>query len=183
MNHFKSNITSPLFSVIVGYIYIIILVIILYIKGFYENSTFFSIGVPITLFGKTIDDNNTYYTILILFFIHQLINNFINNITYPWLINCIQDPKSKNIIYSKKTSLLIINLFSLYSELDVILIVSGIMSQISFFFVIILANVISDTFINWQYIKKKNNIVFSNLIQDDNYKNDNYENDNYDIIV
>ena len=111
MNHFKSNITSPLLSVIVGYIYIIFLIIMLYIKGFYENSTFFSIGVPITLFGKTIDDNNTYYTILTLFFIHQLINNFINNITYPWLINCIQDPKSKNIIYSKKTSLLIINLF------------------------------------------------------------------------
>ena len=39
------------------------------------------------------------------------------------------------------------------------------MLQISFFFVIIVANIISDTFIKCYYIKN-NNIVFSNLIQD-----------------
>ena len=99
--------------------------------------------------------NIFFYAILALFFVHQLINNWINDVTYPWIINCVQDPKNTHLQYSKKMSLLIVNMFALYSELDMIVIIVGIMSQISFFVAIITANVISVTIINWQYIKKK----------------------------
>ena len=94
-------------------------------------------------------------SLLFLFFLHQLINNWVNDVTYPWMLNCIQDPKSKHLVYSKGTSMLIVNMFALYSELDVVLIVAGIMSQLTFFGVLILANMIAVSFINWQYIKKK----------------------------
>ena len=160
MNHFSSKLTSPLLSIIGGYIYVGILILALYFLDFYKDSNFFIWGPPVVLIGKTIDDEFSYYIILLVFFIHQLINNWINEVTYPWIINCVQDPKSKRIGYSNRTSILIINLFSLYSEIDVLLIIAGVMSQLSFFVVIIVANMISVTVINWQYIKRKHKIDF-----------------------
>jgi len=155
MNHFKNKLTSPLLSICVGYGYIFILVVCLYAFDFYQNSSFFQWGPPLTLINKDIVDKRTFYAILGLFFGHQLINNWINDVTYPWIINCIQDPKNTQLQYSKKISLLIVNMFALYSELDMIVIIVGIMSQISFFVAIITANIISVSIINWQYIKKK----------------------------
>ena len=46
-------------------------------------------------------------------------------------------------------------MFSIYSEVDVLIIILGVMSQISFFVVIIIANIISITIINGYYIKNK----------------------------
>jgi len=165
MNHFKNKLTSPAISITGGYIYVCVLGLFLYKMGFYENSTFFNWGIPLTLMGKKIEDNLTYYSILFMFFIHQIINNWINDVTYPWIINCIQDPKSKNTIYSKTNSMILVNLFALYSEVDVILIIAGVMSQISFFIVIITANLISVSIINWQYIKNKEKTVTFNTLE------------------
>ena len=159
MNHFKNKLTSPAISLTGGYIYMCILGIILYNMGFYKNSSFFSWGTPVILMGKKIEDDLTYYTILFMFFIHQIINNWINDVTYPWIINCIQDPKSKNTLYSKSNSMILVNLFALYSEIDIIIIIAGVMSQISFFIAIIIANLISVSIINWQYIKNKHKVV------------------------
>lgn len=166
-SHFNDRLTSPLFSICGGYVYIFILFTIFYFSGFYKNSTFFRWGTPVTFMGTTIEDEFTYYLILILFFFHQLINNWVNDVTYPWILNCVQDPKNINLVYSRKISILIINMFALYSELDVILIISGIMSQLSFFIVIILANIVSVSIINWQYIKKKDEMILSLHIHND----------------
>ena len=155
MNHFRQKLTSPLICICIGYVYIVILAISLYMMGFYQKSTFFQWGPPITMIGKTIEDTFTFYILLTLFLAHQLINNWINDVTYPWIINCVQDPKTTNIQYSHKTSMIIVNMFALYSELDMLVLIAGIMTQVSFFIVIILANMISVSIINWQYIKYK----------------------------
>jgi len=105
--------------------------------------------------GITITENKTFYSILFMYFLHQLINNWVNNVTYPWIITCVQNPKSNDLLYSKKVSILIINMFAIYSELDVVLIIAGVMSQISFFVIIIIANIISESIINWRSIKQK----------------------------
>ena len=123
MNHFKNNIATPLSSLIYGYGYVVCLAIYMYYNGFYSNSTFFRFGTPVVFMGTTIHDEPTYYMILGVFFVHQLINNLINDVTYPWILNCIQDPKSRDIIYSKYTSIAIINMFAMYSEVDMILII------------------------------------------------------------
>jgi hypothetical protein len=164
-SHFSlTKLTSPHISITAGYGYVLILGWALYYMGFYKDSTFFSFGVPITLMGKTINEPLTYYALLLLFFFHQLINNWINDAAYPWIINSVQDPKSKSLEYTRRTSLLLVNLFALYSEIDVILIVAGVMSSISFFLVIILANLISTTLINWQYIRVKKEVNFEPLL-------------------
>jgi hypothetical protein len=155
MNHFRSRFTSPLLSICSGYLYIALLAILLAKMGLYEKSSFFRWGTPVTFMSVTINDDSTYYTLLLLFFVHQLINNWINSVTYPWIINCVQDPKSDSLVYSKKTTMLIVNMFALYSELDMILVVSGIISQAAFFVMIILANLISTTVINWQYVRNR----------------------------
>lgn len=162
MNHFRNHMTSPLFSICGGYVYITILVAYLYLNDFYNNSSFFSWGPPITFMGTEIEDSQDYYLLLFLFFLHQLINNWVNDVTYPWILNCVQDPKSKNLVYSRTTSMLIVNMFALYSELDVMLIIAGVMSQMAFFVMLILANMISVSVINWQYIKNKgpNTLLF-----------------------
>ena len=159
MNHFTSRWTSPLLSICSGYLYIVVLALVLASMGLYNKSSFFTWGTPVTFMGVTITDDTTYYTLLVLFFVHQLINNWINTVTYPWIINCVQDPKSSNLVYSQRTTMLIVNMFALYSELDMILIVSGIISQGAFFVMIILANMVSTSFINWRYIKLRNQVT------------------------
>ena len=155
MNHFKSKLTSPLASIVTGYIYVIIMGIVLYIFNIYDNSLYFNWGPPLKIMNKTIDQNDTFYVLLLLTFFHQLINNWVNEVTYPWIINCVQDPKNHELHYSDNVSLLIINMFAVYSEIDILIIILGVMSQISFFVVIILANIISVTIINRYYIKSK----------------------------
>lgn len=149
------KLTSPLVSISVGYSYVTILVIIFWRLGIHKSSSFFSFGIPIFFMGKEINDYPTYFALLSGFFIHQVINNWINNVVYPWIINYVQDNKSQNLYYSKAVSLLIINLFAMYSELDVMFIVMGLLTQFVFFLVLILANVVTSSIINWQYIKEK----------------------------
>lgn len=155
MNHFRSKLTSPLASVVMGYIYVMIMGISLYFLDVYDNSSYFNWGPPLKIMNKTIEKNETFYLLLVLTFFHQLINNWVNEVTYPWIINCVQDPKNNNLQYTNNVSLLIVNMFSVYSEVDVLIIILGVMSQFSFFIVIIMANIISVTIINRYYIKNK----------------------------
>jgi len=155
MNHFKHKLTSPLISIAGGYAFIFVLAIFLYSEDFYESSTLFTWGVPVTFMGKKIEDEVSYYLLLLLVFVHQLINNWVNDVTYPWIINCVQDPKCTSIGYSNPVAMLIVLLFVVYSELDMIIIISGAMSQISFFLVLIFANICSAGIINWRYLKDK----------------------------
>jgi hypothetical protein len=154
MSHFR-NITSPHIILGVSYTYIGLVFLVLYFGGFYRNNSFLRWGVPIKFFGEDIVDDRTFYMLLILIFIHQIVNNCVNSIVYPWIINSVQDPKNKIMEYGKWKSLLLVNLFDIYSQIDVILLVMGITSQISFVVVIIIANIITSTFINYKYIKYK----------------------------
>jgi len=90
-----------------------------------------------------------------LIFVHQLINNCVNAIVYPWIINSIQDPKNKIVEYPDWLCLTIICAFDAYSEIDVVFILGGFTSQISFVLNIILANLITSFIINRKYLTAK----------------------------
>lgn len=155
MSHFKSKLTSPHVAIGIAYTYVCVIIIVLYFTGFYENSTFFAWGPPFKFFNKNIESQTTFYLILSMIFGHQLINVMVNNTVYPWIINSIQDHKNTEMEYNRVISLLIINLFNTYSEIDVVFILIGFTSQISFVLIVILANVISSTLINDRYIRAK----------------------------
>ena len=151
----KMLITSPVLAISTAYFYLVTVGIVLWNVGMYKDNNFFNWGPPIYLFNHKVDSNQYFYTIHLLIFIHQLINNWVNTVVYPWIINTIQDPKTKKILYSKGVSLLLINMFDLYSELDVMLILMGFTSQISFIVTVSIANVITSTIINKRYIEDK----------------------------
>ena len=149
------KLTSPILAISVAYVYILIIGIVFWLTGFYTGNNFFSLGPPIFLFGHKIESQTHFYLLHLLIFFHQLINNWVNTVVYPWIINIIQDPKTKEIPYSMTTSLILINFFDFYSEIDVVLIIMGFTSQISFVFTVTVANVITSTMINRRYILEK----------------------------
>lgn len=153
ISHFKK--ISPHKILSIAYFYVIVAAIILYLTDFYEGSVFFSWGPPLLFFGKKIETNTQFYCLHILIFFHQIINNCVNSVVYAWIINSVQDPKNKVMEYSKTISLFLINFFDIYSELDMVFIIGGFMSQISFVVTVILANMITSTLINKIYIENK----------------------------
>lgn len=146
------GITSPHIVISIAYVYIIGMIFLLYLLGMYENNRYFNWGPPIVFFTRQVDTKTEYYLIHLLLFTHQLINNWVSAVVYPWILNSVQDPKSTGSGYSRKTSLLIINMFDLFSQIDVMLIVVGFGSQVAFIFTITLANLITSTLINKRYL-------------------------------
>lgn len=156
ISHFRK--ISPAKIMAAAYLYVCLCACILYDTDFYNNNPFFQWGPPIQFFGKKIDTNTSFYLLHFLIFFHQIINNCVNTVVYPWILNSVQDPKNKNMEYNTFSSLLLINLFDIYSELDMVFIIGGFMSQISFVITIILANMITSTFINKKYLDLKSNV-------------------------
>lgn len=155
MNHFRGKIISPFLSLSVAYIFLVSIIISLYYVGFYQDNAFFSWGPPLTYFGKRIDSWGNFNLILSIVFVHQLINNWVSEVVYPWIINNIQDPKSVRLQYGPRMSLILINLHAVYSQIDLLLLIGGLTSQISFTLIIMLANIITVSIINWKYISQK----------------------------
>ena len=146
---------SPLTITGVSYLYVAVIVTAFYLNGVYNDNRFFRVGPPVRFFGHDFTSWNSFVLIIGLVFVHQLVNNCVNSVVYPWIMNSVQDPKNKTMEYSNAMSLLIINLFDLYSQVDMVLIVMGFMSQISFVGAVVAANVITSTYINLQYLREK----------------------------
>lgn len=152
------NTPSPVTVTIAAYSYVGVIAIALYATGFYENSTFFAWGPPIKFFNREVSSTKEFYYLHALIFGHQLVNNCVSSVVYPWIINNVQDPKSKVLLYSTPVTLLLINAFDIYSEIDVVFIIGGFTSQISFVATIICANLITSTFINYKYVKDRETV-------------------------
>jgi len=155
---------SPKIALLVGYIYVVIISCLIGSSGFYSNNTFFNWGPPITFFNVNVHDQTTFYIIHLTIFVHQIVNNWINSVVYPWILNDIQNRKNRDMLYSASTSLLLINLFDIYSELDVVFIIGGFSSQISFVITLICANLITSTHINYKHIKAKKSIDYVEIV-------------------
>jgi hypothetical protein len=123
--------------------------------GFYDDSQYFQWGPPISFFFHTIETNTTFYLLMALIFVHQIITNWIYEVIYPWVINTVQNQRQTTLNYSKPVCLAIVNLNSLYNQIHLALIISGMTSQVSFLIALILADFITLSYINWYYIKDK----------------------------
>jgi uncharacterized membrane protein len=94
-----------------------------------------------------------------MLFFHQILNSWVAETINPWIINTVQNRENNNMYYSKATTLILINLNSFYNQVHLAFIVSSITSQISFLIPLILADFITLTYINWQYLSIKPNII------------------------
>lgn len=152
----KTN-NNPWISLAFGYIILFVFAILLNYFSFYDGSSnFFSWGPPVNILNKTIENQIEFYLFLSMFFIHQMTNTWISEVTYPWILNNIQDHKQEYMPekMNKIKCLLLVNLNTIYSLLDIIFIVSSV-SQISFMISLILSNMISVTIVNYKYLNGK----------------------------
>ena len=151
----RSIIVSPIVPLSTGYLFLLLAAIILTTNGFFVSNDFFAWGPPVNILGSIVESQLTFYLLLFIFFFHQLINSWVSEVTYPFIINEIQDPKAMIIRYSRRTSLMIALLNALYSQLDLLFVINGSMSQVSFFVTIIVAQMISVYITNWCYLIDK----------------------------
>jgi len=147
---------SPIFSLSCGFVLIISIIFILYSFGFYSDSTYFQWGCPFVFLTYEVTSNTFFYVLLALMFAQQIVTSWIYDVVYPWIIGTIQNPRETEIPYSRFTCVMIVNMNSLYSQIHLAFIISGITSQISFLVVLIIADLITLSYINWQYVKTKN---------------------------
>jgi hypothetical protein len=119
------------------------------------EGSFFTMGPPVTIFQYTITDRNEYFACICLFFVHQLFYTWLNEVVSPWIINEIQDHKSKQLSFSKRTTIIMINIYYAYFTLNAVITVNISVSQVSFLIAILSADVIATTVINFHYIWSK----------------------------
>ena len=151
---FRRSLSQPIVMA-TAYTYITILAIVFSYLGYYSNNSFFHWGTPVTFFNHKITSTSHFYTIHLIIFLHQLINNWVNSVVYPWILNDVQDPKNLRMKYGKCASLLMINFFNIYSEFDTVVILMGFTSQISFIVTVNVANIIASTYLNNAHINRK----------------------------
>lgn len=155
MNRQFSLLISPPVALASGFTFLTGSGILLFFTGFFINSDFFQWGPPVNIMGQDVTSNLTFYLLLVIFFGHQLINCWISQVVYPYIINEIQNVNEQRIRY-QQGALIISILFAIYSNLDLLIIINGTYSQISFFLMILLANSLSVGFINYMYLHNKN---------------------------
>ena len=157
---------TPMYALLSAYIFLCIIIIYFSSLKYLSNNSYFKWGPPIKVFQIKINDNMSFYILLFIYFVNEIINSLLSAVVYSWIINCVQDPKSKNTFYSKKTSLILIVLFTFYSQLNLIFVINGSFSQISIFVATLSGGLITSVYINWNYIERihRNNDVTSRLI-------------------
>jgi hypothetical protein len=170
MNKYKNIKITPVMIVIIGYVYLLIVSIFLYSIGFGKNNKFFRWGIPVTILGQEINDEKTFYSIWIIVLFNTSISTAFTEIVYSWMLNCVQDPKSVDTIYSKPVSLLLISLNALYYSIHMLVLMNAIMTQFSFFLASFLGGIIVIMYTNWQYILRVNRNK-TNLLNENNEEN------------
>lgn len=161
MDRIRNGFMSPPIALISGYGFLTFGGLLIFSMGFFNNNDFITWGPPVTIMGKNVTSQVEFYTLLIFFFGHQLINCWISEVVYPYIINEVQNVNRNDIRY-KKYALFICIFFAVYSNLDLLIIINGTYSQISFFLSIIIANMISVSYINYRYIKNKKEDILEN---------------------
>jgi hypothetical protein len=149
----KYLIPKPHKIIIPAYIFLVGVVLTFYSFDFY--SEYFKWGPPVKIFGKIIVSQLEFYVFLFIFFFNEIIIALLDEIVYPWVVNCVQDPKSVDMYYSPKTALRLVVLNSIYSSLNLLFIITGSFSQISFFAASLCGSTLVVYITNKRYIKNR----------------------------
>jgi len=148
------SLTSPR-TVIAGGCLELIAILYFFSRVKILEGDYFRFGPPLRLFQYEITSEFDFLLMLGVFFAHQVCYTWITETINPWLLNEVQDQKCPTIRYSKPTTLWVINLYTSYVTVNTILILNVAFSQLSFLFVVILADIISTTSLNLSYIWNK----------------------------
>ena len=153
---------TPLKVMFMGFAFLFVFSIILFSMGFYSENEYFRWGPPLFIFKKKVTSNLQFYGLLFIFFLNQIINTLITEVVYSWIVNCVQDPKSKTTYYSKRISVFLVLSNAFYFSTNLMLVINGAHSQVSFFIVTVIGNMMVIGYTNKKFIDR----VFNECNQD-----------------
>jgi len=145
---------NPKFALTCGMLEITLLIYVL-VQFKVVEGEFFRFGPPIQLFQYKITGNTEFASILAVFFFHQLVFTWLNEVVSPWILNEIQDPSNRYLTFSKPQTLVLINVYYVYFTLNSVLVVNVSLSQLSFLCGMLLADFIATTSLNLYYVWHK----------------------------
>ena len=138
------------------------------------HSDFMAFGpTPHTRFMTvSIDTWHKWWMLTIATFANTCVTDFMSDAIVPWLQNTVQDHKTKYLPYSKMTCYVISQLWSIYCNVMSIFAIGLMTSQIDFLAVRMLADLLTNTFTTFKFMrhkttdKRKYNIWNEDRIQD-----------------
>ena len=160
----RSVIISPITSLSTSYVFLIIATVVLYKLDFFVQSSFFAWGPPVNVAGNLITDNLTFYILLVIFFFNEIMITWLDTTVYPYIMNEVQNKNVKKTEYNMLTTLSMMFLFYVYSELDMIFIVNGSLSQISFPLSILAGNLLVQFVTTFCYMREKDQIEICDIV-------------------
>jgi hypothetical protein len=88
-------------------------------------------------------------------FANTCVSDFMSDAIVPWIMNTVQDHKTKYLPYSKFTCYLISQLWNVYCGIMSIFAIGLMTSQIDFLLVRMLADLITSTFTTYKFMRHK----------------------------
>lgn len=109
-----------------------------------ENNEFLHMGPSnnTKIMGVVIDTWAKWYTVSTLAFVKTAMNEFIGDSLGPWIINTIQDEKTKTLPYNKNVCILIVEMYTIYAHVMAIFGLALMLSQVDFLIVRVVADLI-----------------------------------------
>ena len=107
------------------------------------------------LMTMTIDTWNEWCLVAVASFASTCVNDFTGDSIVPWIQNTIQDHKTRYLPYSKPTCFAIVQLWAIYCNIMSIFSVSLLMSQIDFLLILLVADLIVNTFTTFKFLRAK----------------------------
>lgn len=103
----------------------------------------------------TIDTWHKWTVLAIATFINTGLADFMGDAVVPWIQNTVQDHKTKFIPYSKFTCYMICQMWAVYCTVMRIFDVSLMMSQIDFLIIRLVADLLTNTFTVYKFMRHK----------------------------
>jgi len=153
---------NPQFALLGGCIEIAIMIYMLSSLNIVEGD-YFRFGPPLTVFQYTLTTYSQYFGVLFLFFVHQLVFTWLNEVVGPWILNEVQDTNVRIISFSKPKTVVMINTYYIYFTLNSVIMVNVSFSQFSFLLAILFADLIATTTLNMHYIWNKRVVLGTDI--------------------
>lgn len=156
----KNILNNPYFSSQILICWFAIIVVFFAVMGLFEGN-FFNIGPSsnVVLFGLKIDTWSKWTAIVVFNFIDMIIFEWSTEVIRPFILNEIQDPKSRELNISKTRVFLIINAYEFCTYVRHVINFSMVFTQIDLLFAVFLGNFVSQNLTTYNYIKDKKIVI------------------------
>lgn len=122
-----------------------------------KNNNFLHVGPSnsTVLMGITVDTWPKWHAAVCAGFVSTLLNDFFNIAIDPWVINVVQDQKTKILPYPKSICLIICQVNSLYDHVMALFSISLLLAQIDFFVIRTTVDLLVSTYGTIKFMEKK----------------------------